>query len=188
MIIEPRNPRHRVIAQKSIFLYPTDGFIDVCDNNIVYIPVDLKRPMQEYLRKFHNISSETIYNDIHGFITNQNIHQKASKEFYLGLTFQYRGYHAEPGPEKQQAYKDAITYYDRVIELNSEDLAAYNNIGECWLHLEKWDKARTNLTIAQDMGADIAAAFHRDYKRGIDEFKEKTGIQMPKHITVLLGY
>ena len=188
MIIEPRNPRHRVIAQKSIFLYPPDGFIDVCDNNIVYIPVDLKRPMQEYLRKFHNISSETIYNDIHGFITNQNIHHKASKEFYLGFTFQYRGYHAKPGPEKQQAYKDAISHYNRAIELNSEETLAYSNRGECWLHLEEWIKARTDLTIAQDMGLDIVALFHNDYKRGVDEFKEKTGIQMPKHITVLLGY
>ena len=188
MVIRPQNPRHRIIAQKSIFLYPPDGFVEVPEDKIVYIPVYLKQPMQKYLRKHHAISSETIYNDIHGFITNQNIHQQASKEFYLGLTFQYRGYHAKPGPEKQQAYEDAIAYYDRSIELNSEDRAAYNNLGECWLHLEEWNKARKNLTIAQDMGADIAAAFHRDYKHGPEEFKEKTGIQMPKHITVLLGH
>lgn len=188
MIIRPRNPRHRVIAQKSIFVYPPDGFINVPEDNIVYIPANLKQPMQKYLRQHHGISSETIYNDIHGFITNQSIHQKASKEFYLGLTFQYKGYHREPGPEKQQAYKNAIPYYDRAIELNPEDSAAYNNLGECWLHLKDWDKARKNLTIAQDMGSDIAVAFHRDYPGGIVEFKEKTKIQMPKHITVLLGY
>ena len=188
MIIRPQNPRHRVIAQKSIFLYPPDGFIDVPEDNIVYVPADLKKPMQQRLRKYHGISSETIYNDLHGFIKKQNTHQGASKEFYLGFTFQYRGYHAKPGPEKQQAYKDAISHYNRVIELNSEETLAYSNRGECWLHLEEWIKARTDLTIAQDMGLDIAASFHNDYKRGIDEFKEKTGIQMPKHITVLLGY
>ena len=188
MVIRPQNPRHRIIAQKSIFLYPPDGFIEVPEDNIVYIPADLKQPMQKYLRKYHDISSETIYNDIHGFITNQNIHQRASKAFYLGLTFQYKGYHTEPSAEKQQAYKDAIAYYNQVIELNSEDEAAYNNRGECWLHLKEWDKARKDLTIAQDMGSDIVAAFHWDYKGGVEEFKEKTGIQMPKHITVLLGY
>ena len=187
MIVRPQNPQHRVIAQKSVFLYPPDGFVEVPEDKIVYIPAYLKQPMQKYLRKYHAISSETIYNDIHGFITNQNIHQKASKELYLGLTFQYRGYHAKPGPEKQQAYKDAIAYYDRVIELNSEEPAAYNNRGECWLHLKEWDKARKDLTIAQDMGSDIIAGFRRDYKRGVEEFKEKTDIQMPKHITVLLG-
>ena len=187
MIVRPQNPRHRVIAQKSIFLYPPDGFIEVPEDNIVYIPVDLKQPMQKYLRKYHAISSETIYNDIHGFITNQNIHQNASKAFYLGLTFQYRGYHAKPGTEKQQAYKDAIAYYDRAIELNSEDNAVYNNLGECWLHLEDWKEAAKNLTIAQDMGSDIVAAFHYDYKGSIEEFEEKTGIKLPKWIAVLLG-
>ena len=119
-------------------------------------------------------------NDIHGFITNQNIHQRASKALYLGLTFQYRGYHTEPGAEKQQAYKDAIAHYDRAIELDSEERYSYNNRGECWLHLEVWDKARKDLTIAQDMGADIVAAFHKDYKGGIKEFEEKTGIKLPK--------
>ena len=188
MVIRPQNPRHRIIAQKSIFLYPPDGFVEVPEDKIVYIPANLKRRMQKYLRKYHDLSSETIYNDIHGFITNQNIHQKASKEFYLGLTFQYKGYHEKPGPEKQQAYKDAIAYYDRAIELNSEDRNAYGNRGECWLHLEEWNKARKDLTIAQDMGADIVAAFHRDYKGGFEEFQEKTGIQMPKLITVLLGH
>ena len=188
MIIRPQNPRHRVIAQKSIFLYPPDGFIDVPEDNIVYVPADLKKPMQQRLRKHHGISSETIYNDIHGFIKKQNIHQGASKEFYLGLTFQYKGYHTEPGPEKQQAYKNAIPYYDRAIKLNPEDNASYHNRGECWLHLEEWEKAWDDLMAAHDMGADIVVAFHRDYPGGFEEFKEKTGIQMPKHITVLLGY
>ena len=188
MIICPQNPRHRVIAQKSVFLYPPDGFIDVPEDNIVYVPADLKKPMQQRLRKHHGISSETIYNDIHGFIKKQNIHQGASKAFYLGLTFQYKAYHTEPGPEKQQAYEDAITHYDRAIKLNPEESAAYNNRGECWLHLQEWKKAWDDLMDAHDMGANIVVAFHRDYKRGPDDFTQKTDIQMPKHIKVLLGH
>ena len=187
MVIRPQNPRHRVIAQKSIFLYPRDGFIDVPPNKIVRIPAKFKQPMQEYLRKYHDISAETIYNDIHGFIKNQEVHEEASKAFYLGVTFQYRGYHEKPGPEKQQAYKDAIAYYDRAIELNSEDRAAYHNRGECWLHLEEWDKAVKDLLIAHDMGANIHIAFHRDYKGSAKEFKKKTGIQIPKGFYTLLG-
>ena len=35
------------------------------------------------------------------------------------------------------------------------------------MHLQKWQKAADDLTIAQDMGIDIAAAFHKDYKGGI---------------------
>ena len=191
MIIRPQNPQHRVIAQKSVFLYPPHGVIDVFDENIVYIPAYLKHRLLEFLRKYHDISAETIYNDIHGFIINQDIHQKVSKEFYLGKTFQHKANEAKTDSEKQDAYKQAIKHYDLSIELNSEELnsenlAAYHNRGECRLHLQEWEKAMRDLTIAHDMGANIAAAFHKDYG-GIKEFKKKTGIEIPYPITMLLG-
>ena len=52
MIVRPQDPQHRVIAQKSIFLYPPDGVIDVPDDNIVYIPAYLKQRLLEFLRKY----------------------------------------------------------------------------------------------------------------------------------------
>ena len=187
MIIHPQNPQRRVIAQKSVFLRPPNGFIDVSESQIVIIPATLKEQFLKYLRKHHGIFTETIYNDIHGFIRNRNIQQNAYIQFNLGLTFQYKGFHAEPEAEKQQAYRDAISYYDQAIELDPEESAAYNNRGECWLHLKDWDKAREDLTIAQDMGSDIVTAFHNDYKDGVAEFEQKTGIQMHEDIAVLLG-
>ena len=144
MIIRPQNPQRRVIAQKSVFLHPPEGFIDVSDNQIVIIPSTLKEKFLKYLRKHHGIFTETIYNDIHGFITNQNIQRNAYIQFNLGLTFQYKGFHAEPSAEKQQAYKDAISHYDQAIELNPEDYAAYGNRGECWLHLSVSQSVGTN--------------------------------------------
>ena len=144
MRIRPQNPQRRVIAQKSVFLHPPEGFIDVSDNQIVIIPSTLKEKFLKYLRKHHGIFTETIYNDIHGFIRNQNIQRNAYIQFNLGLTFQYKGYHAEPSAEKQQAYKDAISHYDQAIELNPEDYAAYGNRGECWLHLSVSQSVGTN--------------------------------------------
>ena len=192
MLIRPQNPRHRVIAQKSIFLYPPHGFINVSENNIVYIPSYLKQRMQKYLRKYHDISAETIYNDLHGFIANQNNHQEAAKEFHFGLILQYKGYRTESAPEKQQAYKDAILHYKRAIELNSDPISlektAYYNLGVCWMHLEEWEKAWEYLQIAHDMGVHLPAAFHKNYPGGIDEFKKKTGIEIRHPFTVLLGY
>ena len=136
MIIRPQNPRHRVIAQKSIFLYPPNGFIEVSENDIVYIPSYLKQPMQKYLRKSHDISSETIYNDLHGFIINQKVHYTANKEFYFGVTFQYRGDKADKNsPERREAYREAITHYSRSIEQDSEYSSVYYNLGVCWMHL-----------------------------------------------------
>lgn len=189
MTIRPQNPRPRVIAQKSIFLYPPEGFINVSENDIVYIPSHLKQPMQKYLRNSHDISSETIYNDLHGFIRNQKVHYTANKEFYLGFTFQYRGDNAEKNSEKRrEEYQKAITHYNRSIEQDSRYSRVYYNRGMCWLRLEDWDKAWEDLMVANDMGLNLPRAFHMDYPGGIDEFKKKTGIEIHHPFTVLLGY
>lgn len=56
------------------------------------------------------------------------------------------------------------------------------------MHLEEWDKAWEYLQIAHDMGVHLPVAFHKDYPGGIDEFKEKTGIEIRHPLTVLLGH
>ena len=188
MIVRPQNPQRRVIAQKSVFLYPPDGFIDEFYVKIVYIPAQFKKSLLEFLSKYHNISAETIYNDLHGFIINQNIHHTTNKEFYIGVTFQHKADEAKTDSEKQDAYKQAITHYNRSIELNSEYAIVYYNRGQCRLHLEEWEKAGEDLITAQDMGINVPAQFHKDYKRGIEEFKEKTGIEIPRSFAVLLGH
>lgn len=187
MVVQPQNPQRRVIAQKSVFLHPPKGYIDVHESQKVTIPANLKEEFLKYLRKCHGISAETIYNDIHGFIRIQNIQRNAYIQFNLGLTFQFRGYHAELGAEKQQAFKEAIKHYNQAIELNSEESAAYGNRGECWLHLEDWDKAREDLTFVENMGYNIIDAFRNDYKDGVKEFEKKTGLTMPTDISEMLG-
>ena len=120
MIVLPQNPRHRVIAQKSVFLYPPTGFVDVNEDNKVVIPKDLKQSLLKYLRKYHYISTETIYNDIHGFITNEGIHRQAYSAFYQGYILHNKAVKAENLPKEQQAFKEAIKHYDTAIELNPE--------------------------------------------------------------------
>ena len=85
MIKHPRNPRHRVIAQKSVFIRPPRGFIEPHENDIVIIPANLKEPLLKHLRDYHGISTEVIYNDLHGFIKNQDAHGDAYTYFYRGF-------------------------------------------------------------------------------------------------------
>lgn len=187
MIIPPQNPLHRVIAQKSVFLHPPKGFIDVPDDKKVRIPFTLKRDLLMYLRQYHGISTESIYNDIYGFIRNQNIQRNAYVQFYLGLTYQYRGYRANPDSDKQAEFIFAIEYYNHTIALDPELSVAYGNRAECWLHLEKWGNARRDFITAINMGYDIIGAFHNDYEN-IADFKNKTGITaIPSDLVEMLG-
>ena len=60
-----------------------------------------------------------------------------------------------------------------------------NNRGEAWLHLQEWEKAKSDLITAKDLGVDIIAAFHNDYAN-VEDFEQKTGIQLPEDIAALL--
>lgn len=127
-IKEPRNPINRVIAQKSIFVRPPKGFVEPDDT--VLIPSGLKRSALDHLRSLHGISSETIYNDLHGFIRVQEIHESAYTRFYEGRTFQIEG-----------KYQQAIERYSQALELDSQLPAAYNNRGNLFYHAGQIDLA-----------------------------------------------
>ena len=81
--------------------------------------------------------------------------------------------------------KRAIEDYSKAIQLKPDSTDAYYNRGEAWLHLQEWDKAKADLTAAKNMGLDIIASFHNEYA-SVEDFEQKTGIQLPADITVLL--
>ena len=47
----PRNPQNRIIAQKSVFVQPSKGFIEPKQYEIISIPKSLKGQMLDYLQK-----------------------------------------------------------------------------------------------------------------------------------------
>ena len=85
-IEKPRNPQNRIIAQKSIFVRPPKGFIEPEQFAVIDIPELLKLPMLDHLQKQNGISTQTVYNDLHGFIRNQSTHQMKYMEIYKGVT------------------------------------------------------------------------------------------------------
>lgn len=90
-IKEPLNPQNRIIAQKSIFVRPPKGYIEPEEYDTIDIPESLKQSMLNHLHKYHGISAPTMYNDLHGFIINQDRHEKAYMEYYRGITHQLEG-------------------------------------------------------------------------------------------------
>ena len=90
-IVESYEPINRVIAQKSIFVRHPDGFIEPNKDDVINIPANLKQPILAHLLNSHGISVETIYNDIHGFIRDQNIHLEVYMAIYKGLIHEQKG-------------------------------------------------------------------------------------------------
>ena len=112
----PANPANRVIAQKSVFVQPSRGFVEPWVT--IIIQNSIKQPMLDHLRRSHGISTETIYNDLLGFIRVQDQHESAYAQFYSGLT-QHNRYN----------YERAIEHYNKSIALNPNVPSVYNNRG-----------------------------------------------------------
>ena len=81
--------------------------------------------------------------------------------------------------------EEAIRDYNTVIGLKPQSAHVYYNRGEAWLHLREWNKAKSDLTTAENMGTDIIDSFHNDYA-SVEAFEQKTGIQLPADIAALL--
>ena len=67
----PKTPTNRVLAQKSIFVVPSEGSGVISHSEverILPIPARLKPVFLKYLRDSHDIRLGTIYNDLLGFI------------------------------------------------------------------------------------------------------------------------
>ena len=163
LIKHPRNPRHRIKAQKTVFVIPPNGFIEPDKDDIVTIPAALKQPLLQYLREHHDISTETIYNDLYSFIKNQDIHRRAYVAFYSGLTFQNTGDDAETPEDTQTAYQKAIAYYTEALEQKPDLLEAYVNRGIVYNDIDKVDKALESYDTAIQLDPNYTDAY---YNRG----------------------
>ena len=86
---------------------------------------------------------------------------------------------------KKGDFDHAIEDYTKAIELKPDYAVAYNNRGEAWLHLREWEKAKSDLTTAGDMGADIIVSFHNTYA-SVPDFEQRNGMKLPADIAAML--
>ena len=181
MVKPTRNPRHRVIAQKSVFVRPPNGFIEPHKDNIVIIPPNLKQRILQYLRKYHGISTEAIYNDLHGFIRHQDIHGGAYTHFYRGFAYQKRGDEATISKEKQKWYKETLKHYTRAIQLDPNQVSAYNNRGITHRNLGDYNSAIDDYNRVIMLNPNDAEAYSNrglayqdkgDYKEAIADYTQ----------------
>ena len=174
-VIEPTitdRSQARALIQSSVFLYVPEGYIGKKLYKRFKIPHDEKGLILDYLRVIHNISKETIYNDLPGFLSNEKSFETASLAFYRGLAKYNSGEYSEAVDEYSNAIfhrpdfaeafcnrgvakgKDgdtegAVEDYDRAIQIDPDYADVYYNRGN-----------------AKSRGGDHAGAME-DYSRAI---------------------
>ena len=144
-IEKPKDPEHRVIAQKSIFVQPPEGFIEQCKyDEPIKIRKDLKEPMLDYLRKHHGIFPQSIYNDLQGYIKHQKKHHEAYNNLRRGGYCDIEAFLAG----STDKYDEAIEYYSEAIALHPAFAQAYYERGVAYSNKEDFERAVEDLTKA----------------------------------------
>ena len=182
-IRQPRNPANRVIAQKSIFVQPPKGFIR--PDGEVIIPKDLKKHILYHLQRYKGIYTETIYNDLHGFIKNQGIHQSAYTEFYRALTYSTKGVESADKEKQREFYEKAIKHYTEALSLKPNLASAYCNRGAAKEELEQHEGAIEDYNEAISINPEYADAYYNrgtakgklgEYEEAIEDYNKAISI------------
>lgn len=130
---KPSNPQNRIIAQKSVFIKPPKGFIEKnLSPRISIVPKEDKHYILKGLQIFHNISAETIYNDLQGFITRQKNRQElcgVHDAFHRGLNHHLKADRKKKKKKKKKHYDKALMFYDQALTDKSTYHRAYNKKG-----------------------------------------------------------
>ena len=151
-IIEPCDPdqESRVRVQKSVFVIPPAGFIEP-DFEIV-IPKILKQSMLKYLKKEFNVSPETIYPDLHGFVSSQETRWEVYEQISKGNDHLESGLEAKVPKEVSESYQKAIQHFtdaiDNSMQLEEGVASAYEGRGSAYLSIGELDKSEGEFTKA----------------------------------------
>ena len=99
----------------------------------------------------------------------------------FAAAYNNRGYAYHKKGEIDRAIED----YDRAIQIKSDNVLFYNNRAIALLHLQEWEKAKSDLTIARNMGVDIIALFGSSFS-SIADFEQRYGVEIPEGIAAML--
>lgn len=159
----PSKPLNRVMAQKSIFTLPKKGFIDPDDlTHPITVPANLKQWILIYLRNFQDISIQSIYNDLHGFIRDKDLRYSPEAMYPLAwakLRLE-QTVNNNPSPEQlQAAYQRVVEDFAKVLQYTPYDSERYVGQGKFYRLCNNFDCAIETFSKAIFLQPDYADAY-----------------------------
>ena len=86
--------------------------------------------------------------------------------------------------ERKGDSEQAMQNYDQALRIRPNQ-AGYANRGIALLRLSQWDKARSDLLSARNMGMDIVSVFHAGHG-SVATFEQNHSLKLPQDITDML--
>ena len=158
-------PPNRAQAQNSLFVQPPKGFIFSNDKDVktVCIPKELKQWILIHLHKLQDISYQTLFNDLYGFLTQDAL--STSKEALQDLAMQE--VFAERIPvenltdeERQERHEGMVKAHITRIEYSPYNATYYEELARYYcFEMRKYDCAIETFSKAILLKPDYAAAY-----------------------------
>ena len=178
----PRCPKHRVTAQKSVFVQHPSGVIEKDDiEEMICIRPSFKQPILRYLREKECIYTQKIYNDLQGYIKHQKIHRdayNAANSGYRARVYMMGGFKTINGINVADA---AIEGCSKAIELDPYFAEAYFDRAHVYWWKKDFDKAIEDFNRIIELNPDHAYTYiqrgrvYSDkgcYARAIEDFNK----------------
>ena len=158
----PKVPTNRVLAQKSIFVVPSEGRGIIPNSEverILNIPARLKPVLLKHLEDSHDIRLETIYNDLLGFIGLKDRFISPFAELTVSSMAADRG-----------DFNSALHRLDALIDVPPYDVLARFERGKIHNEMGKYTNAVEDLSafiaVGSNLPTDNLAVAHMERGRG----------------------
>lgn len=147
---------NRVQKQKSVFFRSERGYIDDSQYTTQCVPSNLKVQIRNYLKTEHDISHGTIFNDIPGFIKDQEARMDAIQIYDKGIEH----YQNDKFCDAIKCFTDSInTYPDSLYAYGKRD--PYMARGLAYKQLGKYESAIKDYNIAAQLNAVVIVYYNR---------------------------
>ena len=157
-IWEPPLTDNRILKQDSFFIFNKEGKLN--NHEFIKILILCKEKKEEILKElklFSNFSEETIFPDFYGFAQNNSTDKPYSPQNAIAYFQRGNESHA------LGKYKEAITDYNKAIELDLKNAEVYNNLGNANFSLGNYKEAIEYYTNAIEFNPQFADTY---YNRG----------------------
>ena len=182
----------RAVFQRSRFIQTNNGIVEIEEGDTVTIPASLKEELGQYLEVYHNISTNNIYGDIHGFIQALNIYPTDYRELQDGKMYEDEGDLPNNAKDQNDLYKKAEGHYKQALSGSSIRFEVYLSLGRISAKLENFGTAIQYYknAIEQDSSdATIHYALGDVYSQNGNDFLEKDhGKKGERYTTAFQNY
>ncbi len=152
-------PANMTDVQKSVWVEPRNGYIDDEEVTVIEIPSALKPEILSHLRVVYGIDASTVYNDLSGFIRDQDRLRDYEAEWHAGVRA------CEAGQ-----YESALGFfaeYERLVEPPRLDLHYF--LGISYWYADRREEALAAMASFRSRAPRVSHAFPHEMESAYAE-------------------